>query len=120
MSGLVTFLGEQASPEIVYRESHILVHPTFYDACSLTTMESMASGLPTITTKWNGASTLISENEGYVIDEPGNVSQLAAAIKSLFDKNLLITMGKMSRQKIEGYTIEKNVDEMEKVFSSTL
>lgn len=118
MSNLVTFLGEQASPETVYRESHILVHPTFYDACSLTTMESMASGLPTITTKWNGASTLISENEGYVIDEPCNVSQLAAAIKSLFNENLRNTMGKRSRQKIEGYTIEKNVDEMEKILLS--
>ena len=118
LSSLVTFLGEQTSPETVYRESHILVHPTFYDACSLTTMESMASGLPTITTKWNGASTLISENEGYVINEPGNISQLAAAIKSLFDKNLLDTMGKKSRQKIEGYTIEKNVDEMEKILLS--
>ncbi|MCX5818076.1 MAG: glycosyltransferase [Proteobacteria bacterium] len=94
--------------------------PTFYDACSLTTMESMASGLPTITTKWNGASTLISENEGYVIDEPRNVSQLAAAIKSLFNENLRNTMGKKSRQKIEGYTIEKNVDEMEKILSATL
>ena len=118
LSSLVTFLGEQTSPETVYRESHILVHPTFYDACSLTTMESMASGLPTITTKWNGASTLISENEGYVINEPGNISQLAAAIKSLFDKNLLDTMGKKSRQKIEGYTIEKNVDEMERILST--
>jgi UDP-glucose:(heptosyl)LPS alpha-1,3-glucosyltransferase len=118
MPDLVTFLGEQNSPETVYRESHILVHPTFYDACSLTTMESMASGLPTITTKWNGASALISENEGYVIDDPCNVSQLAASIKSLFDKNLRNTMGKKARQKIEEYTIEKNVDEMEKILSS--
>jgi UDP-glucose:(heptosyl)LPS alpha-1,3-glucosyltransferase len=116
----VTFLGEQASPEVVYRESNILVHPTFYDACSLTTMESMASGLPTITTGWNGASALISENEGYVIDEPGNIPQLTSAIKSLFDKNLRSAMGKKARRKIEEYTIEKNVDEMEKVLSSTL
>ena len=56
----VTFLGERAQPETVYQEAHILAHPTFYDACSLTTMEGMASGLPTITTKWNGASALIS------------------------------------------------------------
>jgi len=115
VTGLVTFLGEQASPEVVYRESHILVHPTFYDACSLTTMESMASGLPTITPGWNGASALISENEGYVIDEPRNVPRLTSAIKSLFDNNLRSTMGKNARKKIEGYTIEKNVDEMEKI-----
>lgn len=120
VSDLVVFLGEHASPEIIYRESHMLVHPTFYDACSLTTMESMASGLPTITTKWNGASALISEGEGFVIDDPRNIVELAKAISDLFDGNMRASMGKMARQKIEQFTMEKNVTEMEKVLLSTL
>jgi len=120
ISDSVVFLGEQAMPEMMYRESHILVHPTFYDACSLTTMESMASGLPTITTKWNGASALISEGEGFVIDEPRNIVALAKAISDLFDGDLRASMGKMARQKIEQFTIEKNVTEMENVLLSTL
>jgi UDP-glucose:(heptosyl)LPS alpha-1,3-glucosyltransferase len=111
----VTFLGESSSPENVYRDAHILVHPTFYDACSLTTMESMASGLPTITTKWNGAATLISENEGYVIDEPRDVASLASAIKALLDRDRMRSMGAAARAKLEDFTIEKNAAAMERI-----
>jgi UDP-glucose:(heptosyl)LPS alpha-1,3-glucosyltransferase len=111
----VTFLGEQASPEVVYRNAHILVHPTFYDACSLTTMEAMASGLPVITTKWNGASALISEQEGYVIDEPFDITGMVAAIKALFDRDFRDTMGKKARIKLESYTMEQNAAAMEKI-----
>lgn len=113
---IVKFLGETSAPEMVYRNADILAHPTYYDACSLTTMESMASGLPTITTRWNGASTLIAPGEGYVIDEPENIPALADAIRPLFDRELRIEMGKKARRKLEGYTIAKNVDHMENIF----
>jgi len=112
----VTFLGETASPEKVYRDSHILVHPTFYDACSLTTMEAMASSLPVITTRWNGASALISPDEGCVLEEPHDVSGLLSAIKALFDEEKRSQMGRNARLKLETYTIERNADEMEKIF----
>jgi UDP-glucose:(heptosyl)LPS alpha-1,3-glucosyltransferase len=115
----VVFLGEHSSPEIVYRGSHILAHPTFYDACSLTTMESMASGLPTITTRWNGASALISEGEGFVLNEPGDIAPMAAAIKSLFDGKFRDRMGLQARLKIESFTMERNAGEMERILMET-
>ena len=118
LTGCVAFLGEQSSPEAVYQESHILAHPTFYDACSLTTMEGMACGLPAITTKWNGASALISSNEGYVIDEPGDIHGLTKAIRDLFNEEYRDRLGKNARIKIEGYTMERNGEEMEKILSS--
>jgi UDP-glucose:(heptosyl)LPS alpha-1,3-glucosyltransferase len=111
----VTFLGERANPETVYQEAHILVHPTFYDACSLTTMEAMASGLPVITTKWNGASALVSPDEGYVIDEPRNVAALSSAIRDLLDDEKRNQMGKAARLKMEQYTMEKNMEHIERV-----
>jgi UDP-glucose:(heptosyl)LPS alpha-1,3-glucosyltransferase len=115
----VTFLGERANPETVYQEAHILVHPTFYDACSLTTMEAMASGLPTITTKWNGASALVSPDEGYVIDEPRNITALCGAIRELFDKDKRQQMGEAARLKMEQYTMERNVERMEQILAET-
>ncbi len=111
----VTFLGERAQPEMVYQEAHVLAHPTFYDACSLTTMEGMASGLPTITTKWNGASALISDDEGYVIDETRNAEDLCRAIEGLLDGDKRKWMGQMARRKMEAFTMEKNMEEMEKI-----
>lgn len=112
----VVFTGETPSPEVVYRDAHMLVHPTFYDACSLTTMEAMASGLPVITTRWNGASSLVSEKEGIVIDEPYDIDDLYRAINALMDKDKGCEMGYNARVKIESYTMEKNACEMERVF----
>lgn len=112
----VTFLGETSSPDEVYRDAHICAHPTFYDACSLTTMEAMASGLPTITTRWNGASALIAPGEGYIIDGPEDTQGLVDAIRALFNEEGRAEMGRKARLKLEGYTIERNVDLMENIF----
>lgn len=112
----VTFLGETSSPDEVYRDAHICAHPTFYDACSLTTMEAMASGLPTITTRWNGASALIAPGEGYIIDGPEDTQSLVDAIRALFNEEGRAEMGRKARLKLEGYTIERNVDLMENIF----
>jgi UDP-glucose:(heptosyl)LPS alpha-1,3-glucosyltransferase len=117
ISGLITFLGETAGPERVYGESHVCVHPTFYDACSLTTMEAMASGLPTITTRWNGASALVSPEEGYVLDDARDVTGLASAMRDVMDGDRRNRMGKRARLKLEGYTIERNAMEMEKILA---
>lgn len=115
ISDLVTFLGETAHPETVYAESHMLAHPTYYDACSLTTMEAMAAGLPTISTRWNGASALISPSEGYVLDEPGDIAGLTSALRELCDDDRRREMGRNARLKLETYTIERNAEEMEKI-----
>ncbi|MBP1735827.1 MAG: glycosyltransferase [Deltaproteobacteria bacterium] len=113
---VVTFLGEISSPDEVYRDAHICAHPTFYDACSLTTMEAMASGLPTITTRWNGASALIAPGEGYVIDDPEDTQGLVDAIRALFNEEARVEMARKARLKLEGYTIERNVNLMENIF----
>ena len=116
IGNMVRFLGETSSPEMIYRQAHALVHPTFYDACSLTTMESMASGLPTVTTRWNGASALIGLDEGYVIEGPEDIEALTDAIRNLFNEEKRIVMGKKARLKLEEYTIVRNVDLMENIF----
>lgn len=116
----VTFTGERSAPEEVYREAHVLAHPTYYDACSLTTMEGMASGLPVITTRWNGASAFVSTDEGYVIDEPENIEALSAAICALTDPARQEAMGRNARKKMESFTMKRNADEIEAVLLRAL
>jgi UDP-glucose:(heptosyl)LPS alpha-1,3-glucosyltransferase len=41
----VVFAGSTNEPEKYYGAADLLVHPTFYDACSLTVLEALASGL---------------------------------------------------------------------------
>ncbi|MEN6617428.1 MAG: glycosyltransferase family 4 protein, partial [Syntrophorhabdus sp.] len=111
----VKFIGETSRPEDIYRQAHILAHPTYYDACSLTTMEAMASGLPVITTRWNGACAFVSPDEGFIIDEPDNIDALSSAILRLCEEERRKQMGENARRKMEQFTMERNANEMEAV-----
>ena len=82
---LATFLGPVKDMEKFYGGSDIYVHPTFYDSCSLTVLEALASGIPVITTRFNGAADImISEKGGKVLDDPKGPKSLAEAIAILF------------------------------------
>ena len=75
------FVSRTEMPDL-YRSSAALVHPTFYDPCSLATLEAMACGCPVITTLQNGASELInSGRSGWVIEQPRDIAALATAIR---------------------------------------
>jgi UDP-glucose:(heptosyl)LPS alpha-1,3-glucosyltransferase len=54
----VCFIGHCGDMRNAYFGSDFLVHPTFYDPCSLVVLEALACGLPIITTRFNGASEL--------------------------------------------------------------
>jgi UDP-glucose:(heptosyl)LPS alpha-1,3-glucosyltransferase len=76
----------------------------------------MASGLPVVTTSYNGASELVENGvQGFVIDNPLDTRAFAEKISTA----LLQTedMGKKARIKAESYSIEKAVDKIIKVIS---
>ena len=61
----VKFLGFRADPRDAYFGADFLVHPTFYDPCSLVALEALACGLPVLTTRYNGASELLPRSDHY-------------------------------------------------------
>ena len=66
------FLGHVGEIEKYYAASDLYVHPTFYDSCSLVTTESLASGLPVITTVYDGASGIMEDGrDGFVMKRSG-------------------------------------------------
>ncbi|MCX7702196.1 MAG: glycosyltransferase family 4 protein [Gemmataceae bacterium] len=70
----------------VYFAADFLVHPTFYDPCSLVVLEALACGLPAITTRLNGAAELMNPPwDGLVIDHPRDSDALARAITDMLD-----------------------------------
>ena len=80
------FFGFRASPKAAYFAADFLVHPTFYDPCSLVVLEALACGLPVITTQYNGASELLTPPaDGIVIGDPHDAHELAAALTRMCD-----------------------------------
>lgn len=113
----IIFAGETKEPEKYYGASDLLIHPTFYDACSLTVLEALASGLPVITTSLNGASGILKLGQGNIIlDDPRDIKSMIDSINIFFDRDFRKKTSFVSRQLAESYCLEKNWREMKKVF----
>jgi UDP-glucose:(heptosyl)LPS alpha-1,3-glucosyltransferase len=64
----------------------LLVHPTFYDPCSLVVLEALACGVPVVTSAHNGAAELLEPSaEGLVVRDPHDHEALALALGRLLD-----------------------------------
>lgn len=84
----VIFLGPVGAMEKLYAASDIYVHPTFYDSCSLTVLEALASGLPVVTSQFNGAKAAIQSQEGLIVRDPWDIMELSEAILHFFDDTI--------------------------------
>jgi len=99
ISERVQFLGTvpRTSMADLYRSSTVLVHPTFYDPCSLASLEAMACGCPVITTEQNGARELIeSGRNGLIIAHPRDIGALAEAIRNSSVRGAAKEMGTLA------------------------
>jgi UDP-glucose:(heptosyl)LPS alpha-1,3-glucosyltransferase len=76
------FAGPVRDMDLIYPACDALVHPTYYDACSLVVLEALASGLPVITTTANGASMYLDDSNGRVI-APGDATALKVAMAAM-------------------------------------
>ncbi len=90
----VEFLGPVQNIEKAYAAADVFCLPTFYDPCAIVITEAMACGLPTITSRYNGASELIRHGEdGFILQDPGDALELADVLDRLFDAELRRKIG---------------------------
>jgi len=117
----VVFAGSTNEPEKYYGASDLLIHPTFYDACSLTVLEALASGLPVITTHTNGASGIITQGqEGFVIPDPRDEKTLIEKILFFLDRGRIEGASIAARHLAESYSHERNWREIKNIFQNHL
>jgi UDP-glucose:(heptosyl)LPS alpha-1,3-glucosyltransferase len=117
----VFFAGGVRDLERYYPSADILVHPTFYDACSLVVLEALASGIPVITTKYNGAGGIISDGqEGFVLEDPTEVETLTEKILYLSDPIRLQKVSIAARALAEKYPQKKSYQAMLDALKSTV
>lgn len=103
----VTFL-DLVDPVPYYAAADVFVHPTWYDPCSLVTLEASACGLPVITTRFNGASELMtSGREAFVLDDPADVAALVSRMEELLEATRREKMGAAGRAMAMEHTFEQ-------------
>ena len=103
----VTFLG-LVDPVPYYAAADVFVHPTWYDPCSLVTLEASSCGLPVITSRFNGAAEFMTDGkEGFVLSDPADVATLAARMEELLEPAHREKMGGASRALAMQHTFEQ-------------
>ncbi len=113
----ITFLGRIDDPVPYYAAADAYVQPTFYDPCSLVVLEALASGLPVVTSQFNGVSELLTQGrEGYVILDPADHRELAEALLPMFSPTRRAAMGKAARALALHHPLERNCREILEVY----
>ncbi|HEX5272537.1 MAG TPA: glycosyltransferase family 4 protein [Gemmataceae bacterium] len=109
VEGRVRFAGHCPDMRNAYFAGDFLVHPTFYDPCSLVVLEALACGLPVITTRYNGAAEMLNPPaEGYVIGNPHEHGRLAWAMTQLLDPARRAACAQAARKAAAGWTFEEH------------
>jgi glycosyltransferase involved in cell wall biosynthesis len=86
--------------------SDLFVFPSLHEGFPNSVLEAMACGLPVISTRIGGVIDVIKNGENGLLVEPGNVDQLADALKRLIsDAEYASDLGKNALK-----TIQKNYD----------
>ena len=103
-------------PEIC-KISDLFAFPSYREGLSVALMEAMANGLPVVCSNIRGNSDLIESGKGGYLVEPDDVEGFAKYIKELIeDSRLRSEFGDFNHKKIENYSIENVLKEMEEIY----
>lgn len=119
ISDRVKFLGFRADPRDAYLAADLLVHPTFYDPCSLVALEALACGLPVLTTRYNGASELLPPGSP-IVQDPHDAQELAGSIAEMCDPARLPARKLEAVEAGQRWTFEDHYRQLLSVFQEVL
>jgi UDP-glucose:(heptosyl)LPS alpha-1,3-glucosyltransferase len=102
----VRFAGFCSDMRCTYFAADFLVHPTFYDPCSLVVLEALTCGLPVITSRFNGAQELLRGSEGFMIDDPHDHAALAECLVRLSEEKCRTACAVAAREAAARWTFE--------------
>jgi UDP-glucose:(heptosyl)LPS alpha-1,3-glucosyltransferase len=121
ISDVVRFVGYCAEMRNAYFAADFLVHPTFYDPCSLVVLEALACGLPIITSRYNGASELMHatppQQEGYVLRDPHDHHEMAWCLAQMLDPGRRHSFAQAARRTAAQWTFEQHYRQLLGVLS---
>lgn len=119
-SGQIVWIGKSRAVRKFYAASDLLILPSFYEAFSLVMLEAMASGLPLLATRINGAEDLIREgcNGYFVTRDSRDIAQRVELF--INNRHLLETMGCCARKTAERYSWDRIAREIMKVYAGVV
>ena len=93
--------------------------PSRYEGFPYVILESMAAGVPIVTTRVGGAQTLIADGRNGLIVPPGDPTALANALeRMLADEEQRRSMGQESALRVRKYSVENMVSKTLEVYEA--
>lgn len=121
LGGRVHMLGPVEDMAPIFAAADVYVHPTRWDACSLSTIEAGAAALPVITTAMNGASELIEHGgTGFVLADPEDVGALSACMQRLLASDMRRRIGQAAHEASKAHDIRINLSLVETILMNVL
>jgi UDP-glucose:(heptosyl)LPS alpha-1,3-glucosyltransferase len=93
-----------------YAAADVVVLLSWYDACSRVILEATCWGIPSITTRFNGAADVLTGGAGIVVDRPDNCQAAAEALRKLTDSAARETARNACRRAAGGLSMDCHVD----------
>jgi len=103
-------------------KSHkVLVLPSLKEYTPGILLEAQALGIPVIATRVGAVPEMLIENETGLLVQPNNEFELAKAIKTLLSDGITYqSFSKKAREFAKNFTVEKAVENIEKVYYNVL
>lgn len=117
----VLFCGPRKHIEQYYAAADIFVFPTIYEPFGNVHLEALASGLPVITTSNSGAAEIIEHGvNGFVVERPEDVGQIAEKIGVLMDARTRETMSRKARILAEKFSFARYTDTIMRLYDRVI
>jgi glycosyltransferase involved in cell wall biosynthesis len=118
---LVKFLGRisREAMQLEMQGANCFVLPTRYEAFGAVLIEAMASGLPVIATRSGGPDSIVTKENGLLVD-PENAGQLAGAMEQMITGHSAYSAESIRKQAMERYGQTSVMEQYNELFLQLL
>jgi UDP-glucose:(heptosyl)LPS alpha-1,3-glucosyltransferase len=115
----VRFLGPSSDIVPNYCAADFFVLPTKHDPCSLVVLESLAMGVPVISTRFNGACEIITDAiHGFVLSDPKDIDAIATSMQRMLDGRMRARMSAACLELRPQLSFEHHLDRLLEIYST--
>ncbi len=122
LSESIIFTGFKSEVSEVMSCFDISVLPSYFEGMGRVLLEAMAMKIPVVASNVGGIPDIVKNNENGILVNPGNVSELAEAMKKLLtNPELSMSMGEWGHKKVtEAFSAESMCEKILSVYSDCL
>lgn len=121
ISNQVTFLGQLSRRDVIkaMQDTHVFVLPSLYETFGVVLIEALALGKPVIATKCGGPESIVTNNNGFLV-EPSNVDALSEAMFKISNNYNQFNHQKLRSDCIDQFGSVAFAKKMEAIYNNAL